>query len=301
MGNLQVQPAVPAANGTGAGSSVAALGLEKTIYVDGVFTGAVTVEAMTGQGFVPVATFTRPGRKLVEMAAEEMRVVRTAASAIPGTPAVTISGNDDGAQFADIPLGTPGASVDTEAHGVVSTIIVDGVIDGVVQIQTSEDDVTFTDLCAFQTPGHKTLEITNRYIRANHVNNVLGSTPQVSIGSINDDTAHKSAQSIAAAANVSLNAALGDKGLLELDQSITIDDIINASVGDHLELKIAQDGTGGWTVSWGASFLWPGGTAPTITPGAGAIDKIELFVTAVDANGVATEVLGTFAGAQNFS
>jgi hypothetical protein len=299
MGNLQVQPAVPAANGTGAGSSVAAMGLEKTIYVDGTFTGAVTVEAMTGQGFVPVATFTAPGRKLVKMAAEEMRVVRTATTAIPGTPAVSISGNDDGAQFADIPLGSPGASVDISSHGVITTIIVDGVIDGVVQIQTSEDDVTYTDLCAFQTPGHKTVEITSQFVRSNHVNNVLGSTPTVSLGSINDDTAQQPENVIAPAANVSIDSALGQSASLLLDGiSVTVDNITNCEVGDHIELVVRQN-AGAETLSWGAAFQWPGGTAPVISAGAGAVDKIELYVAAVDASGVATQVLGTVA--QNFS
>jgi hypothetical protein len=118
-----------------------------------------------------------------------MRVVRKATSAInPGSPDVTISANDDGARFANIPLGTPGPAVDTRLFGLLNTVIVDGDIDGTVQIQTSEDGTDWVDLCVFQFPGHKTLEITTRYVRANHVNNALGTTPTVALGAINDET-----------------------------------------------------------------------------------------------------------------
>jgi len=42
-------------------------------------------------------------------------------------------------------------------------------------------------------------------------------------------------------------------------------------------LVLIQDSTGGWTVTWPASVKWNGGTAPTISTGAGAIDIVELF------------------------
>jgi hypothetical protein len=411
MGNLSVVPAIPAANGVGAPSSVAALGAEKTIHVDGTFSGAVTVEASNGKGYTPIASFQAPGRKTLECAAQDIRVVRSAATAVPGTPAVTVSGNDDGGQFAELAVGSPGASSDLKAFGTLNTIIVDistgeltltsspsdgetvtigdktytfqasltdvdgnvniggdaaqtldnlirainlgagagsdyaasmtantygaanvgatdlimevklfdsrgtlrGIattetlangswgaatmgkqLDGVVKIQTSEDDSVYTDLCSFQTPDQKTLEVVARYVRVNHVNNALGSTPRVSIGAINDDTAHKPTNVITPDTNISVDVSLSDKASVVLDQSITIDDLINCEVGDHLEFVIAQDGGGTFLVSWGASFLWPGGTAPVITAAANSIDKVELFVAAVDANGVATQVLGTF-------
>ena len=146
MGNLSVTPAIPAADGTGAGSPVATFGLEKTISVDGTFTGSVTIEIAGVNGFVPIAAFTAPGRKTLKFAADQVRVVRKASTAIPGTPAVTVSANEDGSQSLDVPLGAPGASIDTKSFGTVNTIIVDGTIDGVVKIQTSEDDAVWTDL-----------------------------------------------------------------------------------------------------------------------------------------------------------
>ena len=51
------------------------------------------------------------------------------------------------------------------------------------------------------------------------------------------------------------------------------------TTGDYgqLVVKIIQDGAGGaFTVTWPASVLWPGGTAPTITVTNDAIDEITL-------------------------
>ena len=39
---------------------------------------------------------------------------------------------------------------------------------------------------------------------------------------------------------------------------------------------IAQGGAGGFTLAWPAGVLWEGGTAPVITPAAGAVSVIEL-------------------------
>ena len=294
MGNLSIVPAVPAADGAGAGSSTAALGLEKTIYIDGVFTGSVTLEVSNGNGYVPVASFTTPGRKTLKMAAQNMRIVRSATTAIPGTPAVTVSGNDDGAQFTNLVAGEPGASVDTKSFGTVNTIVVDGVINGVVQIQTSEDDAVWTDLCAFQAPGHQTLEIVARYLRVNHVNNLPVTAPTISVGAVNDDTAHKPLNVLVPAANMSIDVSLATVAHLTLDQNVTIDSLINCEAGSILTVAIDQ-GAGGNTVAWaGAAFQWEVGTAPVITAAAAARDLIRLTVIAVDVNGVATDVRGEF-------
>lgn len=38
-------------------------------------------------------------------------------------------------------------------------------------------------------------------------------------------------------------------------------------------LTVAQDGTGSRLLTWGGSFLFPGGTPPTLSTGANAIDE----------------------------
>jgi len=46
----------------------------------------------------------------------------------------------------------------------------------------------------------------------------------------------------------------------------------NGVSGANYTLKIAQDGTGGHTVTWNAIYKFAGGTAPTVSVGAGAVD-----------------------------
>jgi hypothetical protein len=42
-------------------------------------------------------------------------------------------------------------------------------------------------------------------------------------------------------------------------------------------LELAQDGTGGRLVTWPASVVWPGGTTPTLSTGAAAVDIFTFF------------------------
>lgn len=48
--------------------------------------------------------------------------------------------------------------------------------------------------------------------------------------------------------------------------------------GDWLSLGVLQDGTGNRTITWDTVFEFPGGTAPTLSTGAGAKDVLNFFV-----------------------
>jgi hypothetical protein len=48
----------------------------------------------------------------------------------------------------------------------------------------------------------------------------------------------------------------------------------NAGAGQTINLLITQDGTGSRTMSWPASFKWPGGAAPSLSTGAGEVDLL---------------------------
>ena len=54
------------------------------------------------------------------------------------------------------------------------------------------------------------------------------------------------------------------------------------SVGQSGSIIITQDGTGSRTASWGSQFKWVGGTAPTLTTTAAAVDRIDYLVVAAD-------------------
>lgn len=51
-------------------------------------------------------------------------------------------------------------------------------------------------------------------------------------------------------------------------------------------LFVIQDGAGGHTLTFDTDFKWPGGTAPTITSGAGAVDVITFLSDGTNMFGV---------------
>lgn len=55
----------------------------------------------------------------------------------------------------------------------------------------------------------------------------------------------------------------------------------------NLILKLIQDGTGSRTVTWPASVKWPGGTAPTLTTDAAAIDIVSFYFDGTNYYGMA--------------
>jgi len=54
----------------------------------------------------------------------------------------------------------------------------------------------------------------------------------------------------------------------------------NQVVGQSGSLFITQDGTGSRTAAWNAAFKWAGGTAPTLSTAAGAVDRIDYLIKA---------------------
>lgn len=88
--NVFATLAVPAGDGTGAGSSIAAGGAVNTIIVAGDFQGAIVVDLSNdGVNFAPVARFTTPGVVTVPGTANAARVRRFAFVG-GGTPVVSI-------------------------------------------------------------------------------------------------------------------------------------------------------------------------------------------------------------------
>jgi len=71
----------------------------------------------------------------------------------------------------------------------------------------------------------------------------------------------------------------GQKQRATLTGNITTLNITDLDVGAaaNFILVLIQDGTGGWTVTWPAAVLWPGGVAPTLSAGAGDVDLIAFY------------------------
>ena len=74
-----------------------------------------------------------------------------------------------------------------------------------------------------------------------------------------------------------------------LDTNATFANPSNVTVGQAGSIFITQDGTGSRTASWGSQWKFIGGTAPTLTTTAAAVDRIDYVVkSATEIHAVAT-------------
>lgn len=80
--------------------------------------------------------------------------------------------------------------------------------------------------------------------------------------------------------NINLND--GVIQIVTLTESISDVVFINynpdSNYASTVTLRITQDGTGGWGVTWPSTIKWPGGSVPTVTITAGAVDEY-IFTT----------------------
>ena len=77
----------------------------------------------------------------------------------------------------------------------------------------------------------------------------------------------------------------GNGQSLTLDANTTLTFSVGGTgtyTGSYLTLKLIQDGTGSRTVTWPSSVKWAGGTAPTLSTAAGAVDIIHLYHDGTD-------------------
>lgn len=78
--------------------------------------------------------------------------------------------------------------------------------------------------------------------------------------------------SLVDAANIATNCNLGNVHSVTLAGNRTLDNPTNLKAGATYIWIITQDGTGSRTLSYGTAFKFPGGTAPTLTTDANAVD-----------------------------
>ena len=73
-------------------------------------------------------------------------------------------------------------------------------------------------------------------------------------------------------ANISWDMSLGYDFVVTLEGNRTLDNPINVKVGQKGRLRVVQDGTGTRTLSFGTSYEFEGGIAPSISTTASAED-----------------------------
>jgi hypothetical protein len=84
--------------------------------------------------------------------------------------------------------------------------------------------------------------------------------------------------SLTDAANVSVGFANGQNFSLTLADNRTLDNPTNCVTGQVGSIFIIQDGTGSRTLSYGTSWEFPAGTAPTLSTSAAAVDRLDYIV-----------------------
>ena len=75
-------------------------------------------------------------------------------------------------------------------------------------------------------------------------------------------------------ATISTDAALSNKFRVTLAGKRTLANPTNMADGQPLQWRVIQDATGSRTLAYGTKFKWPGGTAPTLTTTANAVDLV---------------------------
>lgn len=78
--------------------------------------------------------------------------------------------------------------------------------------------------------------------------------------------------SLTDASSISWNMASGFDFTVTLGGNRTLSNPTNAKVGQKGRLKVVQGGAGGRTLTWSSNYEFAGGTAPTLSTGAGAND-----------------------------
>jgi hypothetical protein len=92
------------------------------------------------------------------------------------------------------------------------------------------------------------------------------------------------------AANISYDMDDGCNAAVTLAGNRTLDNPTNITVGQSGSIFITQDGTGSRTLAYGDAYDFAGGTAPTLSTGANAVDRIDYIVrttTSIHCNFVA--------------
>lgn len=94
--------------------------------------------------------------------------------------------------------------------------------------------------------------------------------------------------SLSAATSLALNLSTGNDFAVTLTGATTLLNPSNAKIGQCGTIRVIQDGTGSRTMSYGDAYNFAGGTAPTLTTNASAVDLLIYKVREVSSVDVAS-------------
>jgi hypothetical protein len=87
--------------------------------------------------------------------------------------------------------------------------------------------------------------------------------------------------------NISWNLDDNQVASVTLAGNRTLDNPTNLKDGATYVLTVKQDATGSRTLAYGTAYKWPGGTAPTLSTGANAVDILTFVCDGTNMYGVA--------------
>ena len=82
--------------------------------------------------------------------------------------------------------------------------------------------------------------------------------------------------------STTLDFSLADNHIVSLTGNATLANPSTEVAGQSGSIFVEQDGTGSRTLAYGTQFKWAGGTAPTLSTAANAVDRIDYIVRATD-------------------
>ena len=85
---------------------------------------------------------------------------------------------------------------------------------------------------------------------------------------------------LTSASSITIDMGTGNNHSVTLGHNTTFANPSNQVAGQSGSIFITQDGTGSRTAAWGANFKWKGGTAPTLTTTAAAVDRVDYIIAA---------------------
>ena len=108
----------------------------------------------------------------------------------------------------------------------------------------------------------------------------LGTKGDASVGTANNWTAGQRGEitALTSAATITIDMADSNNFSVTLAHNATFANPSNDTAGQSGSIFITQDGTGSRTASWGTDWEFAGGTAPTLTTTAAAVDRVDYII-----------------------
>ena len=87
-----------------------------------------------------------------------------------------------------------------------------------------------------------------------------------------------SVSGLTSASTITIDMATTNNHSVDLGHNTTFANPTNQVAGQSGSIFITQDGTGSRTAAWAANWKWKGGTAPTLSTTASAVDRVDYII-----------------------